>query len=153
VRAEREREGYSPTPPLVIVTARASLATTLPVFTGDGARTIVATTADSAARAQALGEVADIVVAGEHGLELPRLLAALDERGLHRILCEGGPFLLSRFVEDDLVDDLCLTLSPFLAGSQPTTQKPPSSLTSPVRLALRHVLTHDDLLYLRYSRP
>jgi riboflavin biosynthesis pyrimidine reductase len=71
---------------------------------------------------------------------------------MRRILCEGGPYLLSTLVEHDLVDDMCLTVSPFLAGRQPTTTASKSHLEAPSRLALRHVLTHEDLLYLRYSR-
>jgi riboflavin biosynthesis pyrimidine reductase len=55
-------------------------------------------------------------------------------------------------VEYDLIDDMCLTVSPYLAGSQPTTAQPTSVRSAPTHLRLRHVLTLDDLLYLRYSR-
>ncbi len=151
-RSRREQAGQSAAPPLVVVTARAQLPTSLPIFDPDGPRTIIATVAASAEQAAELREVADVVVVGDDEIDPARILAELNERGLHRILCEGGPYLLSRLVESDLVDDMCLTLSPYLTGSQPTTMQPPSALVNPTRLELRHVLTRDDLLYLRYSR-
>ena len=151
-QARREQAGQSVAPPLVVVTGRAQLPTSLPIFDPDGPRTIIATLAASAKQADALREVADVVVVGEDEIDPARILAALSERGLHRVLCEGGPYLLSQLVESDQVEDMCLTLSPYLTGSQPTTMQPPSTLVNPTRLALRHVLTRDDLLYLRYSR-
>jgi riboflavin biosynthesis pyrimidine reductase len=152
VRAQREQDGYAAAPPLVVVTAHANLPTTLPVFDPEAPRTIVATLASSAAKATELHDVADVIVVGEDELDLSRLVDVLAERGLHRVLCEGGPFLLSQLIEHDLIDDMCLTLSPFLAGSQPTTMQPKSDRVAPTRLRLQHVLTLHDLLYLRYSR-
>jgi riboflavin biosynthesis pyrimidine reductase len=152
IRDQREAAGYAAAPPLVVVTAHANLSTDLRIFAPEGPRTLIATVESSAERAAALGEVADILIIGEDEIEPARLVAALRERGLDRILCEGGPFLLSRLIEDDLVDDMCLTVSPYLAGSQPTTPQPASAREAPTKLALRHVLTRDDLLYLRYSR-
>jgi riboflavin biosynthesis pyrimidine reductase len=151
-RAQREAAGHAPTPPLVVVTARANLSAALPVFAPEGPRTIVATLARSAAGAAELHDVADLVVVGEDDIDLARLLAVLRERGMERVLCEGGPYLLSRLVEQDLVDDMCVTVSPYLAGSQPTTMQPGSALLAPIRLQLRHALVNDDLLYLRYTR-
>ena len=150
--AARKLGGRVPVPPLVVVTARANLPATLPVFAHDGPRTIVATIAHSAEQAEPLREVAEVLVVGEDAIDPRRLVDALAERGMERLLCEGGPYLLSQLVEHDLVDDMCLTVSPFLAGSQPTTLQPPSDLRVPTRMRLRHVLTRNDLLYLRFTR-
>jgi riboflavin-specific deaminase-like protein len=152
VQAERVDAGYEPLPPLVIVTAHAALPTSLKVFNGEGPRPIIATLQATAEAATELRDVADIVVVGGDEIEPGRILSVLEERGLHRVLCEGGPYLLTTLIEADLVDDMCLTLSPFLAGAQPTAPRPKSTREAPERLTLRHVLTHDDLLYLRYSR-
>jgi riboflavin biosynthesis pyrimidine reductase len=151
-QARRVSAGYAATPPLVIVTAHAKLPLTSKIFSGDGPRPIVATLRASAAAAGELREVADVIVVGDNAIEPATIIAALGERGLRRVLCEGGPFLLSTLIEQDLVDDMCLTVSPYLAGSQPTTPQPASARAAPTRLRLRHVLTHDSLLYLRYSR-
>jgi riboflavin biosynthesis pyrimidine reductase len=152
VRAKRQQDGYAAAPPLVVVTAHATLSPTLRVFDPEGPRTIVATLASSAAQATELREVADVIVVGDDEIDLTRLLAELRDRDLQRLLCEGGPFLLGRLIEEDLIDDMCLTLSPYLAGSQPTTMQPASNRARPTRLALQHVLTRNELLYLRYTR-
>lgn len=44
------------------------------------------------------------------------ILAALRERGLTRILCEGGPTLLGHLIGADLLDELCLTTAPMLVA-------------------------------------
>jgi riboflavin biosynthesis pyrimidine reductase len=152
IRAQREKAGYAAAPPLVVVTAHATLSAALRIFAPEGPRTIVATLDSSAKQAAELREVAEVIVVGDDEIVPARVVAALRERGLQRILCEGGPFLLSRLIEDDLIDDMCLTVSPYLAGSQPTTPQPPSARETPTHLRLRHVLTRNDLLYLRYSR-
>jgi riboflavin biosynthesis pyrimidine reductase len=53
------------------------------------------------------------------GPEAPRgetILAAVRAEGHRRILTEGGPTLMAAFLEDRLLDQLFLTLSPLLAG-------------------------------------
>jgi riboflavin biosynthesis pyrimidine reductase len=42
------------------------------------------------------------------------IVATLHARGLHRIVCEGGPALASQFVQSGMVDELCVTVSPVL---------------------------------------
>jgi riboflavin biosynthesis pyrimidine reductase len=152
-RAKRRGEGYGEVPPLVIVTARALLSPDLKAFTATDPRAIVVTLTSAAAAAEHLSDVADVIMLDGDEIDPAAIIGTLRDRGLHRILCEGGPFVLSRFIEADLVDDMCLTVSPYLAGSQPTTPQPASAMTNPTSLRLRHVLTHEDFLYLRYSRP
>jgi riboflavin biosynthesis pyrimidine reductase len=53
------------------------------------------------------------------GAERPRgsaILEAVRAEGHRRVLTEGGPTLTAAFMEDRLVDELFLTLSPVLAG-------------------------------------
>lgn len=151
VRAERESNGYAAAPPLVVVTARALLSPDLRIFDAAGPRTIIVTGSAGAAAAGALHDVAEVIDVGDE-IDPRRIVAVVKDRGLGRILCEGGPFLLSQLIEADLVDDMCLTVSPYLAGAQPTTAQPASAREVATLLRLRHVLTRNDLLYLRYSR-
>ncbi len=44
------------------------------------------------------------------------IIELLAERGLTRVLCEGGPSLLRDLVHAGCVDELCLTTSPMLTG-------------------------------------
>ncbi len=47
------------------------------------------------------------------------LVAALHERGLTRVLCEGGPSLLTSLLAAGVVDELCLTTAPTVVGDGP----------------------------------
>jgi riboflavin biosynthesis pyrimidine reductase len=94
-----------------------------------------------------LREVADLTVAAN----LAQSLAALREIGLSHLLCEGGPTLLGELTGADLVDELCLTLSPVLAG--PGATRMSVGTPHPPRLMqLIHALPAEDALLLRYRR-
>ncbi|MEU2237701.1 dihydrofolate reductase family protein [Streptomyces vietnamensis] len=81
------------------------------------------------------------------------MIQGLRDRGLKRVLCEGGPALLSTLVAHDLVDDMCFTLSPILAGPQPASGLVSApALAVPQTLRLRHVLLEAEYLYMRYQR-
>ncbi|MGN6473432.1 MAG: pyrimidine reductase family protein [Mycobacteriales bacterium] len=151
MRAFRREKGRRELPRLAVVTARGALSPDLRIFSGEE-RPVIVTVARTAGQQPALADLGDVVVAGEDVIEPSAMLAALRNIGLERVLCEGGPYLLSTLVDADLVDDMCLTVTPYLAGSQPTTPQPASSLVAPTRLTLRHVLQRNDLLYLRYTR-
>jgi riboflavin biosynthesis pyrimidine reductase len=47
------------------------------------------------------------------------LKRSLHERGLARLLCEGGPSLLTALLEAGAVDELCLTTAPAVVGDGP----------------------------------
>jgi riboflavin biosynthesis pyrimidine reductase len=79
-------------------------------------------------------------------------VAALHERGLTRIDCEGGPALLRDVAAADQLDELCLTLSPQLrSGPAPRILTGPP-LDLPVRLALTGLMVEDGDVFLRYER-
>lgn len=57
---------------------------------------------------------------GTDALTPEAIVAALRARGLHRIVCEGGPALASQFVEAGVIDEYCLTVAPTVeAASAP----------------------------------
>jgi len=57
-----------------------------------------------------------LAVDGDRAVPLSRLLEALRERGLARVVCEGGPRLVGQLLAADLVDELCLTTVPRILG-------------------------------------
>lgn len=63
----------------------------------------------------ALGEEA-VLVCGESAVDLVAARAALESRGLTRILAEGGPSLLGAMLEQGVVDELDLSWAPRLVG-------------------------------------
>jgi riboflavin biosynthesis pyrimidine reductase len=149
----REAAGYDDLPRLAVVTGRGRLSPDLRIFTADGPRPIIVTSALAAGAHPELAEVGDVIVAGDDAVDPLTLLQRFRDNGLERVLCEGGPYLLASLIEADVVDDMCVTISPYLAGSQPTKAEPASDRLAPTRLELRHVLQRNGLLYLRYGRP
>jgi riboflavin-specific deaminase-like protein len=114
LRAER---GQRPVPAIVVVSRSLDLDLTSPLFTAAAERTVVVTgEASDPERRSDVGRVAHVVVAGETDVDLTAAVAALVERGLCRLLCEGGPTLLEQVVAAGLLDELCLTLAPLIVG-------------------------------------
>ena len=150
------RAGRPPTPPIAVITGRLDLdpSSRLIAAAPTWARTIVITTAQAPAdRRAALDGLADVIVAGQDTVDLKAAVAALAERGHRRMLAEGGPHLLAQIAEAGLLDELCLTIGPLLAGPGPDRilAGPPSG-ASAQPLTLAHVLEDDGFLFCRYIR-
>ena len=153
------REGRPPTPPIAVVTGRLDLDPGGPLITAAPAyaRTIVITTASApAARRDQLGRHAEIIIAGQDTVDLRTAVDALAERGHRRMLAEGGPHLLAQLVEAGLLDELCLTIGPQMAG--PGADRivagagTGSGFSGPLPLRLAHVLEDQGFLLCRYIR-
>src|ERR1700722_18539719 len=148
------REGRPAAPPIALVTRTLGLNLASPLFTEapPDARTIVITcaTSDDDLRAET-AKVADVIVAGDEAVDLAAAVGALRDRGLSRVLCEGGPHLFGDLSAAGLVDELCLSLSPMLAG--PGASRIIAGTACDARpLALSQVLAADDgFLFCRYA--
>src|SRR6185437_13134696 len=113
------REGRPPTPPIAVVSRRLDLDPDSPLITAAPAhaRTIVITTAQAPADRRAeLARYADVIVAGDETVDMAAAVGALTKRGHRRMLAEGGPRLLAQLAEAGLLDELCLTIGPLIAG-------------------------------------
>ncbi|MDO3700405.1 pyrimidine reductase family protein [Micromonospora sp. C28SCA-DRY-2] len=150
-RAWRRAHGLAEYPTLVVVSGALDLDPAQAAFADAPVRPVVLTHAGATAP-PGLTEVADVVRCGTDSLDLAAGLAELRRRGHGQLLCEGGPKLFGALTAAGLVDEVCLTVAPLLAGPGPgriTAGDP-----SPVRqLPLRHVLAAEDgVLLLRYAR-
>ncbi len=155
------REGRTPTPPIAVVTRSLNLDPDDPLLAGapPHARTIVLTTqAAPADRRAAAARHADVVVAGRDLVSPEAILRALAGRGHRRILVEGGPCLLGQVAAAALLDELCLTLSPLLAGGRASRILAPGPAggddvpEAQAGLSLAHVLADGGYLLCRYLR-
>lgn len=118
LRSARQGRGQTPVPPVAVVTQSANLDWGSKLFTARGPRAIViAPGTTPAAKLAPAARVADVLTAGAGSVDLAAAVQALAERGLRHVLCEGGPMLAASLARAGLVDELCLTLSPKLAGS------------------------------------
>ena len=151
VDADRRREhGQRPAPVLVLVSRGLDLDPSSDLFTGDDRTVVVASgSADRTARDR-LSEVADVLVAGDDQVDISAALDGLAERGLWRVLCEGGPSLLADVAEAGRLDELCVTIAPQLVGGD----GPRILHGASVDLALtpQLLLEQDGLLLARYLR-
>jgi riboflavin biosynthesis pyrimidine reductase len=158
VRSENYRGARKPTrgratpPPIAVVTGSAGLDPGARLFTDTQVPPIVLTgphaPADRRVALAAAG--ADVVVLDP--LSPAAVLGELGRRGLHRVLCEGGPRLFGDLVAADLVDELCLTVAPLLAAGNAgrIAVGPAGSPARPLRLV--GALEQDSVLLLRYAR-
>lgn len=150
--AWRVAAGLPPHPALALVSRSLALDPAAPIFADTPVRPLVLTarSAPRERRAQ-LAAVAELVDCGAEQVEPGPLRAALAERGLPQILCEGGPQLLGALVAADAVDEFCLTLSPVLeGGAAGRIVRGGAQRTVPMRLL--HTMAAGDMLFLRYAR-
>jgi riboflavin biosynthesis pyrimidine reductase len=152
-RAVRREYGLREVLPTAVLSRSLSLDPTTPLFTDTApdARTIVLTceAADTTRRA-ALEPVADVVTCGADVVEPARARQALEQRGLTRILSEGGPTAFAELAAAGVVDELCLSLSPRLIGPGPTRITAGTEWPDPRELRLCGLLEDDGALFLRY---
>lgn len=155
-RQHRQARGQSEVPPLAIVTKSGHLNRDMAVFTRTEVPPLVLTCAAAAAQTRRLlsgvCEVVDCSAGDPEKVDEAALLAALGARGLRRILTEGGPMLLGSLIDRDMLDELCLTIAPYIVGGQARRiAAGPGQLLTGMRCA--HVLTDDaGYLYTRYVR-
>lgn len=155
VRAERRaRLGLPPVPPIAVVTGRGSVPPSSPLITDVSVPTVVLTSdaAPSSWREEIADAGADVVVAGAERVDVSLALSALGERGLRRVCCEGGPVLFGDLIAAGLVDQLCLTVAPMLAGAGADRIATGLPSGAPVDLSLESVLSDEGFLMLRYRR-
>ena len=151
-RRRRREHGLAEVPVLAVVSGRLDLDPSAELFTAATVRPVVITSGASPAQARAaLAGVAEVIVAGGSEVDLPAALAALAARGLPRILCEGGPHLFGSLLAAGCVDELCLTLSPMLAGPGAGRIVAGPPVPAPVPMRLTHLLEEDGALFCRYT--
>jgi riboflavin biosynthesis pyrimidine reductase len=152
------RDGRPPSPPIAVVTRALDLDLDGPLLTGapPHARTILITTESAPAdRRSAAARTAEVILAGEARVDLKAAVEALAERGHQRISCEGGPHLLGQIADAGLLDELCLTVSPVVAGpgaDRIVTGGLPMPGGGTLPFTLAHVLADESYLLCRYVR-
>ena len=151
-RALRLSAGRTEAPAIAVVSSRLDLDPDSELFTAADARTIVLTHGHAPAdRRAGLERVVEVVTVGSDAVDPAAALALLAGRGLRSVLCEGGPYLFGSLLAAGVVDELCLTLSPLLAGPGAGRIVAGPDLTTPARLRLAGLLEEDGALFCRYA--
>ncbi|WP_351222166.1 pyrimidine reductase family protein [Streptomyces sp. NPDC002133] len=153
--ARRAAAGQGPAPAIAVVSASLDLDFTLPLFTSPLVPTLVLTgAAASPDRLAAAGKAgAEVVIAGDgRGVDPARAVRALADRGLRRLLTEGGPRMLGQFIAAGVLDELCLTVSPTLTAGDAQRIAGGPSREVPERFVLASLLEEAGFLFTRYRR-
>ncbi|MCC7326847.1 MAG: pyrimidine reductase family protein [Burkholderiales bacterium] len=150
--AWRVEHGLPAQPVLAVVSGELNLRPEMAAFARAPVRPIIFTHRHpTVEKEQDLSRVADVTVCGDASLDPRTMLAALAQRGLRQVLCEGGPHLFGTLIEADCVDELCLTLSPVLENGAAGRIVAGAAQTSR-GMRLGHVIPAGDMLLLRYER-
>lgn len=148
----RREHGLGDQPRLAVVSAALDLDPGHPFFTEAVTRPIVVTHAEAPdERRAALEGVCDVLVCGEASVDPHAMLAGFAAAGLPQVLCEGGPRLFGSLIEADVVDELCLSLSPLLVAGR-AGRIAHADVEVLRRMRLVHAIPAGDLLLLRYRR-
>jgi len=150
-RRRRAASGLAPDPLACVFSRSGDVPTDIPLFDDPASRVVVFTATGldtSGLRAQV-----EVVRLDPGQLTLTtmmrRLRSAFD---VHTVLCEGGPTLFGALLQEELVDELFVSLAPKLTGggSAPSITTGPD-LSELRLLQLIWVLELESALYLRYS--
>ncbi|MDR3661918.1 MAG: pyrimidine reductase family protein [Mycobacterium sp.] len=155
-RQARQRRGQAEVPPIAVITHSADIPHDAKLFTRTEVPPLILTSRDSiddtCRRFTGLAEVIDASGAAPDRVDPHVVLQVFAERGLLRVLTEGGPSLLSMLIEEDLLDEMCVTIAPILVGghARRIASGPGEAHT---RMRRSHVLTDSaGYLYTRYVR-
>lgn len=149
-RDRRVAAGLAPVPPVAVVSASLGLDPAARLFTAEVPPIVLTCAAAPAERKAALRKAAEVEECGDERVDPSLALARLVELGLPRVLTEGGPRLHAQLIAAGLLDELCLTLAPVLAGPGRAGVTAGDRWTTPTGFQLGHVLTDGDYLFLRY---
>jgi 5-amino-6-(5-phosphoribosylamino)uracil reductase len=115
-RDRRLAAGLPELPLKVTISSKGDLDPESKFFTTEDVEKLVYVPSDAVPTAtERLGEVAMVVGAG-NPLDLRSVLADLSNRGVHRLMVEGGGHVHTQFLTAELVDEIHLAVAPFFVG-------------------------------------
>lgn len=120
--ARRRTEGRPGQPLKVTVTNRAELEPGAQFFTvGEGTKLVYCASPVAELAAQRFGAAATVVDAGAP-VRLARVSADLFQRGVRRLMVEGGGQVHTQFLTEGLADELQLVVAPVFVGNPDATR-------------------------------
>lgn len=153
--AARAARGQPPLPELALVTGSGDVPGDLRALEDPERPPLLLTTEAGAALArERVGERARVVVVPDDGtghVEVAAAVTTLAERGLPRIVCEGGPTLNHALLTAGVVDELFVTVAPSLVGQASVGLAGPPLVDGPVGLDLHELRVHGSELLCRYG--
>jgi riboflavin-specific deaminase-like protein len=114
----RIKRGQTPAPLRIVVSGKGKIDSRLKIFQSDISPIIIFSTSRMPRKyQQALAKKATLHVSDGNHVDLAAMLQTLrNEYGVRTLACEGGPTLFRSLVEHGLVDQLNLTVAPYMFG-------------------------------------
>ncbi len=142
------RRVAGPHPMRVVVDPSGRLAASAKVFACDGVRCLLVTAEGTRRDLPSGVEVLALPITDGH-IAPPAILAALAQRGLRRVLIEGGANTISRFFAAGCLDRLHVVVAPIILGSgQSSFILPPiERADQAVRMPMRAHRLGDEILF------
>ena len=151
---ERVARGLRPSPMKVTVTGQAQLDPCANFFAlGDSEKLVYCASEKVAEARDRLGKVATVIDGGQP-LDMKRMSEDLCERGVRRLMVEGGGMVHTQFLTAGLADELHLVVAPFFVGDSRARRFVSDGRFpwNPDRRAtLAEVRRIDDVVLLRYA--
>lgn len=153
-REERQARGLAPSPIKVTVSRRAELDAQADFFTAGEAEKLVYCARSSVHEARSRLEPVATIVDGGHTVEMCTVSGDLAERGVERLMVEGGGNVHTQFLTADLVDELQLVVAPVFVGDSEAPRFVRDGLfpwNAARRAKLAEVRQIGDVVLLRYA--
>src|SRR6188508_2589097 len=153
-REERQARGLAPSPIKVTVSRRAEFDAHADFFTAGEAEKLVYCARSSVREARARLEPVATIVDGGPAVELCAVTGDLAERGVERLMVEGGGNVHTQFLTADLVDELQLVVAPVFVGDSQAPRFVRDGLfpwNAARRAKLAEVRQIGDVVLLRYA--
>ena len=152
-KARRLSNGAWPVARVAVVSGKLNFDLTLPLFNRPDQRPIVVTTEDAdPAGLRRMAQHADVLQCGTGTVDFSKALTQMATLGAKVVLSEGGPSLNGALSAEGLVDEVLISISPLVGGGNSGGIISGPILEQPHEFVLRHVLTEDHFLFLRYVR-
>ena len=151
---ERRARGLSASPIKVTVTGGGCLDPSAAFFTaGDAEKVVYCASASVREASERLDSVAT-VIDGRQPVNLQWMSEDLYQRGVRRLMVEGGQSMHTQFLIEDLADELHLVVAPFFVGNSAAPRFVNDGRfpwDSDRRATLADVRKLDDVVILRYA--
>lgn len=147
----RKKLRLPPIPRLAIITNYLNLESSFFAKWQDKLPPLIYTHNENQLAAEKYKNVAEIVFCGKNQVDLKAVKKDLIQKSFKRILCEGGPTLLNSMFQNNLIDELDLTIQVKLSNTIDPLKLAQGPLLKPsVVLKPIQVIQHEKTLLLRY---
>ncbi len=153
-RGARRAAGRADRPRLAVVSGSLDLDLDLPLFAeqhpDDDLPLILTGSAAESKAVERLEPVSEVMRLRSLRPQPDEILAELDRRGAAVVLSEGGPSFNGQVADTGMIDELCLSIAPLVAGGDSPRIVQGSVRTVPLNMSIDHLLESSGTLFVRY---